>query len=318
MKRIAFLVMATLLFTACKKEEINPTPQPQPEPTPTVSLAGTSWVGSYDDNYMGYPATLTWTLDFLTDSTGSLHFDMVIATQPQPSFDDPFHYTLNGTMGALYSDDLSDPKPFTYDSIHHTITMELGVGNGTVTLGGVTVFYPQGEMHDLFPVNTSWEAEQQLTVSDTTMSVQWGLDFWEDGWGGQVNYCANGTCAGTSFFWQYDSTAHSGTIRINSATYPFTYDPATDIITLDYSTNIYGTNITIGGTLQFHQVSEQVLQQYLHTKAYQHHSGNDICRALRNGDVALAKIDAKERDQQGNQPDERNYVQHHQQLFLKP
>ncbi|MBQ8702806.1 MAG: hypothetical protein IJ524_00330 [Bacteroidales bacterium] len=83
------------------------------------------------------------------------------------------------------------------------------------------------------------------------MPVEWGLDFWEYGWGGQVNYCANGTGAGTSFLWQYDSTSHSGHIKINGTTYPFTYDPSTETLSLDYSTTVYGTNITIGGNLQF-------------------------------------------------------------------
>jgi hypothetical protein len=88
------------------------------------------------------------------------------------------------------------------------------------------------------------------------MPVEWGLDFWEYGWGGQINYCAGGTCAGTSFLWQYDSTTHSGTIRINGTRHPFTYDPATDLLTLDYSTHIYGTNVSIGGTLQFRRVDD--------------------------------------------------------------
>lgn len=253
MKQIAFITMAVLLFVACQKEEIAPTPQPQSEPTQTVSLAGTSWVGTYDDNYMGYPATLTWSLDFLTDSTGTIHFELVIATQPQPSLDDSFRYVLDGTEGTLYSDNMSEPGHFTYDSTNHTITMLLQVGDGTTALGGETVFHPQGDTLHAFPVNTSWEAEQQLTVSDTLMPVTWGLYFWEYGWGGQVNYCAGSTCAGTSFLWQYDSTSHIGTIRINSSTYPFSYDPATDILTLNYSTDIYGTDITIGGTLQFHK-----------------------------------------------------------------
>ncbi len=127
------------------------------------------------------------------------------------------------------------------------------VGDGNVTLGGYTVLYPEGKEQYVFPVRTSWEAEQQLTVGDTLMPVEWGLDFWEYGWGGQINYCAGSTCEGTSFLWQYDSTTHSGSIRINGMQHPFTYDPTTDLITLDYSTLIYGTTDTIGGSLQFHR-----------------------------------------------------------------
>lgn len=251
MKKNAFITMAAfLLFAACKKEPINE-PQPQTDTAPTVSLSGTSWEGSYDDNYRGYPATLIWSLDFLTDSTCTLHSDGVIAAQPQPSYDFDFIYTLDGTEGTAYSDNFSGPVYFTYDSTNRTITWELLVTDGRDTLGGVTVFYPQGQQPSIFPVRTSWEAEQQLTVSDTLMPVDWGLDFWEYGWGGQINYCAGQTCSGTSFFWQYDSTTHSGTVRINGTRHPFTYDPIADLLTLDYNTRLHGTSVNIGGTLQF-------------------------------------------------------------------
>ena len=251
MKKIAFITMAAfLLFAACKKEPINE-PQPQTDTAPTVSLAGTSWEGSYDDNYRGYPATLIWSLDFLTDSTCTLHSDGVIAAQPQPSYDFDFIYTLDGTEGTAYSDNFSGPVYFTYDSTNRTITWELLVTDGRDTLGGVTVFYPQGQQPSIFPVRTTWEAEQRLKVSDTLMPVEWGLDFWEYGWGGQINYCAGQTCSGTSFLWQYDSTTHSGTVRINGTRHPFTYDPIADLLTLDYNTRLHGTSVNIGGTLQF-------------------------------------------------------------------
>ena len=257
MKKIAFITMAAfLLFAACKKEPINE-PQLQTDTAPTVSLAGTTWVGSYDDNYRGYPATLMWSIDFLTDSTGALHLDIVIAASPQPSFDDNFTYTFDGREICTYgSENMGDSSLFTYDSTTHTISTNMFVGDGNVTLGGYTVLYPEGQEQYVFPVRTSWEAEQQLTVGDTLMPVEWGLDFWEYGWGGQINYCANGTCCGTSLLWQYDSTAHTGSIRINGSQHPFTYDPSTDILTLDYSTHIYGTTVTIGGTLQFRRKAD--------------------------------------------------------------
>ena len=238
MKKIAFITMAAfLLFAACKKEPINE-PQPQTDTAPTVSLAGTSWEGSYDDNYRGYPATLMWSIDFLTDSTGTLHLDIVIAASPQPSVDDNFTYTFDGREICTYgSENMGDSSLFTYDS--------------NVTLGGYTVLYPEGQEQYVFPVRTSWEAEQQLTVSDTLMPVDWGLDFWEYGWGGQINYCAGRTCSGTSFLWQYDSATHSGSVRINGTRHPFTYDPIADLLTLDYNTRLHGTSVNIGGTLQF-------------------------------------------------------------------
>lgn len=254
MKRIALIVLAALLFAACQKEESS---QVVHNRTAEVALTGTTWVGTYDDTFQGYPATLTWTLELLTDSTGTLHFNLVIAAQPQPSLDNVFTYTFDGTNGTLYSDNMSEPGHFVYDSTRRTITMTLQIGDGNVTLGGETEFHPQGEAHDAFPVNTSWEAEQQLSSGDTLMPVEWGLDFWEYGWGGQVNYCAAGTCSGTSFLWQYDSTLHTGLININGTQCPFSYDPATGILTLNYSTTIYGTAITIGGTLTFRSKPEE-------------------------------------------------------------
>ena len=116
--------MAVLLFAACQKEP-TPEPQPQPDPTPTISLAGTSWVGTYDDNYRGYPATLTWSLDFLTDSTGILHVDLVIAAQPQASVDDAFTYTFDGESGTITTtdEDGTTTVPFTYNKKENTIVI---------------------------------------------------------------------------------------------------------------------------------------------------------------------------------------------------
>lgn len=257
MKPFAFLTAAFLLLVACTKEE--PTQTPQAEPATLVSLAGTSWIGSFDGDFQSYPLTFTWRFDFLTDSTGEYHLDCVFAANPQPTEVGPFRYTFDGTDGIVTPDG-HNPLSFVYDSVSQTISMEIimqvGSGNMSTILGGNTILRPRGQEMPAFPVNTSWTAEQQLPAGDTLMSVQWGLDFWEYGWGGQVNYCANGTCAGVSLFWHYDSTSHTGSISINGIQHPFTYDPATDILTLEYITQIYGTDIPIGGMLQFRRSNE--------------------------------------------------------------
>ena len=87
MKRTILLLSAAILSAACTKE-----PLPQPSSDAVFSLAETSWVGTYDDKYQGYPATLFWNLEFLSDSTGTLHLDLVIAATPQPSMDIAFRY----------------------------------------------------------------------------------------------------------------------------------------------------------------------------------------------------------------------------------
>lgn len=161
---MAFIVWMALLFVSCDKEQ-EPIRQPDTESTNTY-LSGTSWGGKYDDNFYVYPATLTWRLDFLTDSTGTLSFFLVIAAQPQLSMTDSFLYSLDGSTGTLYGDNILEPGGFIYDSINHTITMNLQIGDGNVSLGGTTVFHLHEDSCDLFPVNSSWEAEQCVTAND--------------------------------------------------------------------------------------------------------------------------------------------------------
>ena len=258
MKRIAFAMMAALLFVACQTEEPvpTPTPGPGPDPTPTVTLAGTSWVGSFDDTYtyygQEYPATLTWTFDFLTDSTGELLLEVVIAGTEQPSMTSLFSYSFDGSEGWIYDEAFSEPYSFDYDSAANTLTMELYISDGSTSLGGTTVFHPRGQVPTAdFPANTVWITEQQLTVSDTLMPVQWRLEFWDYSLGAALSYSANGTCWSTTALWLYDSSFQSGSILINSSTHPFSYDPSTGILSLEYSTTLHGTTVPIGGTLQF-------------------------------------------------------------------
>ena len=112
-----------------------------------------------------------------------------------------------------------------------------------------------------FPENTSWNATQTITLNDTLdIPVKWGLDFWDDyyeAWNGQINYCGDSVCCGKTLYWQYNKTAQTGTVFIDGKSYPFSYDPITEILTLTYSTTIYGKNIPIGGTLQFELKQEE-------------------------------------------------------------
>lgn len=252
MKRITLILTAVLLIAACTKEQQQQEPQSQPTTAP--SLAGTKWVGTCDDDFYSHPATIFWEFNFLTDSTGEIHLSAVIGAQPQDSVLLPFRYSLDGAEGSVYCEDFgNEPFTFDYDTAAQILTMELYIGGGNNVIGGVTIFHLKENAYPTFPVNTVWTAEQQLPSGDTLMPVHWGLNLWEYGWGGQVNYCAGSTCTGVSLFWHYDSASHSGTIIVNGSQHPFTYDPATDILTLEYATQIYGTTISIGGTLQFHR-----------------------------------------------------------------
>lgn len=257
MKRLTFIAMAALLFAACQKEEPTPTPQPQPDPTPTVSLAGTSWIGIYEDNYQGYPAVLTWSLDFLTDSTGELFLDLVVANQQQAPMTIQFTYTFDGSSYGTCRSTVGGIWNFVYNAQDTTITMAVGLNaNGGTTLGGLTTFHPRGSNPGTtaaFPEESQWQTIQQVTAGDSTATVAWSLEFWDYATGGALTYRCNGNGTSTNVFWQYDNTTHTGIITLNGAQHPFTYDPATETLTLDYSTTLYGTNVTIGGTLQFHR-----------------------------------------------------------------
>lgn len=78
---------------------------------------------------------------------------------------------------------------------------------------------------------------------------------------------------------------------------------AAGILTLEYTTQIYGTIFPISDTLQFRKESQQVLQKNLDTKTYQHDTGYDIGGTLGHGDVALAEIDAQHGNQESDNTD---------------
>lgn len=107
-----------------------------------------------------------------------------------------------------------------------------------------------------FPEETSWSASQTIILDDTLeIPVTWGLDFWDSyyqAWNGQINYCGDSVCCGKTLIWQYDTTLRTGTVAIDGKRCPFSYDPSTQVLTLEYRTTIHGKNIPIGGTLRFH------------------------------------------------------------------
>ena len=61
-----------------------------------------------------------------------------------------------------------------------------------------------------------------------------------------------------------------------------------------------------------------MLQQDLHTKAYQDEAGDDVGGALRDGDVALAEVDAQEGDQCGDDTDGGDNPQDGSQRIVQP
>lgn len=256
MKRFALVAAAFLLFAACSKDE--PEPQPENRQQTSNALTATSWVGTANDIYQGYPVMLTCSLDFLTDSTGELYLEAVFAANLQNPLTLPFRYTLVGSSGTITSDGFSEPLLFEYDSAARTLTMELLIGDGTTLLGGVTVFHPRGEEPTQFPDNTTWRAEQKVPSGDTLLPVDWELAFWEYGYGGSLTVGTGATRIGSHVFWQYDDESHTGTIKLNGTQYPFSYDVGNETIDLEYNTTLQvdGNPVDVGGTMRFYRQTD--------------------------------------------------------------
>ena len=142
---MAFVAIAAIGVTGCSEDDdtsstSNPTPTNN-----TIDLKGTSWVGVYNDTYQNYPAVLTWSLDFTSDTEGELLFELTVAGQQQGNYDVPFTWTFDGTNGTMNAGQMGASQ-FTYDAATNTIKMMMMVeveGDGA-QLGGMTTFYPRG------------------------------------------------------------------------------------------------------------------------------------------------------------------------------
>lgn len=148
----AALVIAALavvgLLMSCGKEREEPSPLPV---MPTLdNLSGTEWEGTYlsSIDYQGTEITmkLVWTVDFLTDTSGSLLVEVSSAFSQTEYNDFGFTYSYDGVSeGLLYSG--GEAETFVVDAVNQTITMDMqmpvGLGDeGQQTvLGGETVLY---------------------------------------------------------------------------------------------------------------------------------------------------------------------------------
>ena len=123
---MAFVAIAAIGVTGCSKDDdtsstSNPTPTNN-----TIDLKGTSWVGVYNDTYQNYPAVLTWSLDFTSDTEGELLFELTVAGQQQGNYDVPFTWTFDGTNGTMNAGQMGASQ-FTYDAATNTIKMMMMV-----------------------------------------------------------------------------------------------------------------------------------------------------------------------------------------------
>lgn len=136
------------MFCSCGKEEEASTPQAE---FPTLpSLVGTEWEGTYLSpiEFQGNSITmkLVWTVDFLSDTTGSLLVEISSPFSQTEYNDFAFNYSFDGkTEGHIYAG--GEAEPFIVDPLNQTITIDIqmpvGLGDEAeqAILGGVTTLY---------------------------------------------------------------------------------------------------------------------------------------------------------------------------------
>jgi hypothetical protein len=287
---VALMALSAACFTSCEKDKPEPANNgnnSNGNNQQTVELAGTSWVGKYNDNYQGYPAKLTWSLDFADETTGEFFFELVVAGQEQANQTIAFTYTFDGREGTMNAGEMGTSN-FSYDPATNTITMNLmvEVSNDGSTLGGLTTFYPRGqepqdpedpeepgndtiddgvvpgEITDQFPANTRWSASQNTVyhteeLGDLPMTLDYILSFSNDHIA-RINVTAT-VWGQTSdpqtvrFNWTFDSSTNTGTLTTKGVPLPFTFHPDNNTIETEFSFDPNG-----GGTSGSHTIFNRI------------------------------------------------------------
>jgi len=142
--RLAALFACALSVIACDDDK----PIDAPVNHNNYEMEGTTWQGSYDSPVQDPDGgtitfTLLWTMDFLTEDSGSLLCEISSAVS-QPQYQDiNFSYRTDGTTGYLIVDEQEDS--FDIDWSNNKITMDLqmpiDIGTGRMLVGGVTDLY---------------------------------------------------------------------------------------------------------------------------------------------------------------------------------
>ena len=292
-----FLSLGMMTMTSCKKDDIDDSQNPEnpqnPQTEETTSLKGTAWVGIYNDTYtengIGYPAVLTWNLDFLSDTSGSLYLEVKVNNMDQQPTDMKFTYTFNGT-GGLLDFGQNGAAEYTYNAAEKTITIDLPVmvdESGNQTIGGTTIFHPRGEnpggdpgsdpgsdttggvtpgeITEDFPANTVWEASQTIDYPLEQMggSIPVTLDYtltYNNDHTGSIIITATalgqtGEPSAVLFNWEYDDAQSAGNFIIKGQPIPFHFNATDNTIETDLNLNV-NDGAQAGGSLVFHRVQK--------------------------------------------------------------
>ena len=135
------MVVASLAFTGCKKEKIEPiTPETPEVETPVNIYAGTSWIAHMENTYYYQgmlPMNVTYdlSLDFLDSVSGELFHDLVINVPDYPAasqnqnMTEAFTYTFSNDSVILkchyYDDELGDTAYYSYELVYDTVAKTL-------------------------------------------------------------------------------------------------------------------------------------------------------------------------------------------------
>ena len=140
--RITALLLCGLMAAACTEKGSGTTDPPHHF---DYEMANTTWEGYYDSPVMAPDSStitfrLNWTMDFLTDTTGSLLCEITSALS-QPQYKDiTFSYNVEGSTGHFFVDGQEDT--FAIDWSNNVISMDLqmpiDIGTGRQLVGGMT------------------------------------------------------------------------------------------------------------------------------------------------------------------------------------
>lgn len=157
------MVVASLAFTGCKKEKIEPiTPETPEVETPVNIYAGTSWIAHMENTYYYQgmlPMNVTYdlSLDFLDSVSGELFHDLVINVPDYPAasqnqnMTEAFTYTFSNDSVILkchyYDDELGDTAYYSYqlvyDTVSKTLTLDFDDPDMEEIMGNTVVVFTQ-------------------------------------------------------------------------------------------------------------------------------------------------------------------------------
>lgn len=145
---MAALLVCTAILSCSQEKEL---PMPQAELPTLPSLVGTEWEGSYLSPIEYQENTITmklvWTVDFLSDTTGTLLVEISSPFSQTEYNDFAFSYSYDGiASGLLYTG--GEEEHFDVNPVSQTLTMDMQMpvqlGEDTAEptiLGGVTTLY---------------------------------------------------------------------------------------------------------------------------------------------------------------------------------